>query len=140
MVIAVAAVLLALVGLAISLYFTLVYYGRLRPDSPLVPSVADPEQGACRTILETPWAHVFGLPNSLLGMGYYAIVMVASAIRLAMGTWPLLPVLIALAAAAALFSVYLAWSLIYRVRVLCPLCFTAQGINLVMLVLLLAAV
>lgn len=68
----------------------------------------------------------FGMPNSLIGLLYYAAIAAVS--WLARGTMP-----IALAAAAAAFaagtSAYLAYSLLFVTRRSCPYCWTAHAVN-----------
>jgi uncharacterized membrane protein len=74
--------LLALAGTALSVYFTLAYYGRV--ESREVPAaLCQHEERACITILETPYARLLGVPNSLLGIGFYLLTGVVAALALA---------------------------------------------------------
>ena len=69
-------VLLSLGGLADALYFTLAYYGRIR-KARWVPEILCAREGSnCVTVVRTPYARVFGVPNSLLGVVYYVLLMV----------------------------------------------------------------
>ncbi len=64
-------VLLSLAGLADALYFTLAYYGRIR-KARWVPEILCARDGSsCVTVVRTPYARVFGVPNSILGIVYY---------------------------------------------------------------------
>lgn len=126
---------MSLVGLADSGYFTLVYYGRMPADSHLIPKTCRMEQGACRTVLNSEYARVFRVPNSLLGLVYYAFTIVA-AVMLICGDRGLLAYAFVASLVSVAFSAYLAVALVSRVRLPCPLCFLAHGVNLALLVLL----
>ena len=70
-------VLLAMVGLYIAAYFTLVYYGVVKADSRMMPQVCQLDDRSCKTVLQTRQARVFGVPNSLLGVVYYFVAIVS---------------------------------------------------------------
>jgi uncharacterized membrane protein len=78
------------------------------------------------SVVKTPRAALFGVPNSLIGMIYYPALAVA--------VWTLhgpiaeLGVLI-VALAAAVTSAYLAYSLIFVTRRACPYCWTGHIVN-----------
>ena len=69
--------LLALVGLAISTYFTAVAFHWVTPDTRWVPAVCRLDSETCASVIFTPSARVFGPPNSLLGQMYYAALIIA---------------------------------------------------------------
>lgn len=68
----------------------------------------------------------FGVPNSAIGLVYYAGLAAVS--WLARETF-LLELAVAAAAFAAATSVYLAYSLLYVTKRSCPYCFTAHAVN-----------
>jgi uncharacterized membrane protein len=78
------------------------------------------------SVVKTPRAHLFGVPNSLLGALYYPGMAVA--VWLVRGTISEI-VLLIVALGAALTSAYLAYSLIYITRRECPYCWTAHVVN-----------
>ena len=78
------------------------------------------------SVVTTPRAHLFGVPNSLVGSLYYPAI--ALSVWFARGTLSELVLLIAALAAAAT-SAYLAYSLIYVTRRKCPYCWTAHIAN-----------
>jgi uncharacterized membrane protein len=138
--------LLSLAGLADSLYFTFAYYGRVR-KARWVPEVFCAREGSsCVTVVRTPYARVFGIPNSLLGIVYYLCLLVwigfvprhlsisGQIFRPfeTMGLWLL---------GTSLLTVILGFYLVYALRrvlgVDCPLCYAAHAINLALFVLLL---
>lgn len=112
---------LALLGLGISFHFTLAYYGRV--ESPTVPAVlCRREERACLTILQTPYARLLGVPNAVLGLGFYLLTAAVAALALAeaLPRWLWLANLVA-AAATVLLAPYLVWALQARLRTWCRL-------------------
>jgi uncharacterized membrane protein len=78
------------------------------------------------SVVKTPRAHLYGVPNSLLGAIYY--------VALAIAIWSVhartaLLVVLAAALFAAVTSVVLAYSLLFVTRRECPYCWTAHGVN-----------
>jgi uncharacterized membrane protein len=78
------------------------------------------------SVVKTPRAHLFGVPNSLIGALYYPAI--------AIGVWAprggaLEVALLILAFAAAATSAYLAYSLIHVTRQGCPYCWTGHVVN-----------
>jgi len=136
--------LLTLTGLVNSFYFTFAYYGRVK-KSRWVPEILCAREGSsCVTVVQTPYARVFGVPNSLLGIVYYLAVIVwtlgGHRIRglgvhlgsLVVGSTTLL---IAAGVVSVLLGFYLVYALRRRLHVDCPLCYTAHAINVTLLVL-----
>ncbi|MEN6416096.1 MAG: vitamin K epoxide reductase family protein [Armatimonadota bacterium] len=124
-------IILALTGFADSLYFVMVHYDMTDlepPEIPLCPAAS--KEGTCAAVARAPQADVFGIPSCLFGLGFYGAVLVAAAVRLAFGFWPVPQALAGVAVAAAIMSLYLAYTLVFQIRILCPLCFTAHAINL----------
>ena len=137
--------LLSLAGLAASLYFTFAYYGRIR-KARWVPEVFCAREGSsCVTVVRTPYARVFGIPNSLLGIFYYLCLLVwigfvprhlsisGQIFRPfeTVGLWLL---------GASLLTVMLGFYLVYALRRIlgidCPLCYAAHAVNVALFVLL----
>ena len=114
----------AFAGLLIALYFSLVYFDVMEADNRWIPSFCRMEKGACMRILDTPQAKVLGVPNSVLGVIYYAAILFVPMDRYE-----------ALFLIASIFSVglgmYLVHALVVRLQTHCPLCYTAHAINLV---------
>ncbi len=125
------AAVLAVVGLGISVYMTLAYYRRFRQGH----GVACPVRGACASVLETEQARVFGVPNSLLGILFYAGTLGCLAGRQATGRTEWIAAAFAGAVLATGFGVALAYALLFRLRLSCPLCWTSHAINALLVVL-----
>ena len=128
------AIILAAVGWYIAAYFTLVYYGVLEAGTRLMPRVCRLEERTCQTVLSSRFARVFGVPNSLLGVLYYACVIAL------LSTGGITPTFGAALVAVAWFTVvlgaFLAYSLFFIIKIPCPLCLAAHTINLALAVLL----
>lgn len=130
--------LLAVLGLVISTYFTAVAYRWVAPDAAWIPSFCRLGERTCATIVDTPRARVFGLPNSVLGQGWYMTLLVSAAagsLSHPQWWWALL----AASAATVLLGAFLTWSLLFITRVPCRLCFTSHAVNLAIFLLLLGA-
>jgi uncharacterized membrane protein len=135
---------LSLAGLAISLYFTFAYYGRVKKFR-WVPEILCAREGSgCVTVVRTPYARVFGVSNSLLGIIYYLAILVwlpwTSAVRFQEEhLWLVLGWTGALVlgnAAGVLLGFYLMYALRRMLHTDCDLCYTAHAINAFLLILL----
>ena len=128
-------VTLSVVGLAIAAYFTAVAFRWVRPDTRWVPTFCRMDEQTCASIVFTPQARVFGPPNSTLGLVYYTMVLIGAALG-----WIDDPLFrwgyLAASGLTVALGVYLSYALLFINRVACPLCFTAHGINVVILALL----
>jgi uncharacterized membrane protein len=118
-----------LAGLAVSSYFTGVTYGHLPADWGFVPRACRLEARTCHQILDTREARVFGLPNAVLGMVYYAVLLAVAArgVRL---SEPWATLLLAVAWGTVGLGVFLTYRLLAVLRVPCPLCLFAHALNL----------
>jgi len=138
-------VLLSLAGLADALYFTLAYYGRIR-KARWVPEILCAREGSsCVTVVRTPYARVFGVANSVLGIVYYVLLLVwlmfvprhASISGHVLRPFETLGLLLL---GASISSVVLGFYLIHALRRVlhthCPLCYAAHAINIILFVLL----
>ena len=124
----IATVVLAAVGFYIALYFSLVYYGVLKANSRMMPEVCRLEDKTCKTVIETPYGRVFGLPNSFLGAIYYTAVITLILTRQMPTALGLLLVVVSWFTVG--LAVFLAYALFFIIRIPCPLCLTAHAINL----------
>ena len=134
----IACVILSLAGLINATYFTLEFYGWVEASSLIPGSLCRTDESGCLSVIRTPYACVFGLPNSLLGIGFYLAMMaglpfMADALALRM-------TLLAAEVLVFLVGVYLIYVLRVRLRASCPLCYLAHGVNTAILVLMLLMV
>ena len=123
--------LFGVVGLWNALYFSLVMHGVVKPDTRLVPAICRPEDGTCMLVIKMPQARFFfGIPNADLGIAYYAIVLAWTVLSIIMGA-PFHQLAIqAIAGFTVLVSLYLAWSLQFVLKTVCPFCYLGHTINL----------
>ena len=126
--------ILSAVGLWISIYFTGVFYKLFLPSVFWIPRICQLKEESCMTVLGTPRAKMFGVPNSAFGIALYLYMI--------LGLFFLFPKWIALVALflAVLRSIYLAYSLLFVTKIPCPLCFTTHVINLTLLLIILKMV
>ncbi len=96
---------------------------------------------SCDNVLASPHARLLGLPNTVVGMAFYAGVIAAFALPV---SWPATGWLRIAAAAAAVaaggVSVYLLWSLMAVTKMPCKICLAGNAINLFLAGLTVAAV
>jgi uncharacterized membrane protein len=79
------------------------------------------------SVVQTERASLFfGMPNSLIGLMYYAVLAVVSWLA---HDSVLRAAAVAAAAFAAVTSLYLAYSLLFVTRRSCPYCWTAHAAN-----------
>jgi uncharacterized membrane protein len=128
----IALLLLCMVGFGISLYFTLVYYGRLEPDARFLPRFCSMKKGDCTTVLNFREARLLKVaPNFVFGLAYYLGGIGVACVRMA-GThlphWGVLT-FTAVSWLTVILSLYLAWALIVRLKIPCTLCFTSHVVN-----------
>ena len=86
------------------------------------------------SVVQSPRAKLFaGVPNSFIGLLYYPSVLAVSWLAHARVLF-----ILALAASilAAAVSIFLAYSLLYVTKRSCPYCFTAQAVNLALVIVL----
>jgi len=140
---------LSLAGLADALYFTFAYYGRIK-KARWVPQVLCAREGSsCVSVVRTAYGSVFGLPNSLLGIFYYALLLIwtvtgpstAFGFQLGMTSYSIMftDLLIAVSAVTVVLGFYLVYALRRILRIDCPFCYAAHAVNLTLLVLLIVA-
>lgn len=128
----VALLVLAVLGFLDALWFALLTYRVLPPDTPFVPRFCRMDEATCARVVDAPEARALGLPNAVYGLAWYVAV----------GAWAVAPVasahapLVAIATFTVAFSAWLAWRLLFVLRTPCPLCFLGHGVNAGILVAL----
>jgi len=140
-------VVLSVVGLANALYFTFAYYGRIK-KARWVPELFCAREGSsCVTVVQTPYARVFGLPNSLLGIAYYVALIVCAATDWPFGSNVFIHftnvvfslshiLLFPPSAVTVVLGFYLIYALRRKLHTHCPMCYLGHAINAILFVLL----
>ena len=125
--------LLACIGIVDSIYLTLVHYQLLgRGPQVLACSLGS---GGCRTVLESPNATLFGVPNSELGILYFAVVLGAVIIRIFTGRWVKPWLFLGLLTVGLAYSLFLLHNMLFVLGVPCPYCIMAHTANALTFVL-----
>lgn len=119
--------LLATLGLGISVYaYTIEYKIAQNPVYKAVCDLSD--SVSCSKPITSAYGKLFGVSNAVLGIFYYALFLILLFLQATL-------TLYILALGAFLFSIYLAWLLYFRIRVLCILCTSTYVINILLLIL-----
>ncbi|HEX9614105.1 MAG TPA: vitamin K epoxide reductase family protein, partial [Bacteroidota bacterium] len=113
-------ILLSLIGLFISLYFALVHHNILRPDTPWIPSFCRLDEKTCGSILRTPEARLFRVPNFYFGITYYIVLIILSWLPFVLRD-TLFEIRI-ISGFTVFIGIILTHSLIWRLKVPCVLC------------------
>ena len=123
----------SVMGLGVSLYFLAIYKGWIEGNKGLVPVVVCKEN-SCAPVLQTSFARVFKVPNFVLGIAYY-LIMIASSFTplLSLGRLAFLTISWFVVG----LSFYLAYALVFRLKTMCMLCFVSHILNLIIAVALL---
>ena len=129
-------VVLSLAGFIISSYFTAVAYRWISPNAAWIPSFCRMGEKTCATIVFTPRARVFGVPNSVLGQLFYPVI-VAGTVEGFLFTFPIFHLALLASLVTVLLGLFLTYSLLFLTRVPCVLCFTSHSINFIIFALLL---
>lgn len=100
---------------------------KLLKDSQFVPSCNISETLNCKSVMLSEQAEVFGFPNSLIGIGAFAIFIALGVALLGGVTFPAWFWKIALGGTllAILFSHWLAFQTTFEIGALCPYCMVA---------------
>ena len=122
-----ASLILALIGLAISLYLTVEHY----TTSTLL---ACPESATinCAKVTTSRWSHMLGIPVAVLGLAYF-VVMTALLVPAAWRRRALDPVRVVGAGLGAVMVVYLVYIELFRVDAICLWCTAVHVCTVLML-------
>lgn len=127
----------SILGFLISLYFTLVYYNVIPPDVRFVPSFCRLDEATCRFLMGTRNAKILGVRNFVLGVSYYAALIIYVATNGFDKTIPL-SVMMVISSFTVLLGMYLVYGLIAKLKTHCVLCYTSHACNMVIFIALVA--
>jgi uncharacterized membrane protein len=146
--------LLALCGLGLSLYFTLLYYRIVRPSGSASTVLCRLSRSACERVVWTSYGRLCVLPNSVFGLAFYVLVttLAVSLLRPAGATTAASPqylqglvsvlpaVLLPASLLGATISVgvgfYLVYALFIKLKAPCGLCLLVHALNVAIACLL----
>ncbi len=132
----IALIFLSVIGLIISAYFTAVAYRWVQPDVRWIPSFCRMDERTCASIVFTPQARVFAVPNSVLGQLFYVALIAGTFFNWITAPELIATIYVAASTATVILGIYLSYALLFINRVACPLCFTSHGINLMIFLIL----
>ena len=125
--------LMSSIGLYVSTFFTLVYYGWIQSDAKYVPQVCRLDEGGCQRLLHHRHARLFGIPNSFLGILYYVGIILVVTFY---GDSVIISWVTYLSWMVVAIGVYLVYSLIFIVKTPCVLCFFSHALNTLIAIVL----
>lgn len=128
--------LLAGIGLYAALYFLFVHYEIIETETGMLPSFCRLTDVQCASLVHSPDAHLFGMPNATLGVVYYVVVVAEGVFG-----WGEVPLWFARGTVIISWFVvavgsYLVYSLFFKLRVPCRVCIAAHVVNLALAALL----
>lgn len=122
-----------LIGLVSSTTLT-VEKMELAENASYVPSCTFGESFTCSSVMTSPQAAAFGIPNPLLGIAGFAVVMAIGVIMLvsaALPRWFRATFVTGLGLATA-FCLWLAWQAVYDIHALCIYCMIVWAVTITM--------
>ncbi|HEU4753660.1 MAG TPA: vitamin K epoxide reductase family protein [Armatimonadota bacterium] len=108
-------------GLALAVYFVLVYYRLVQPDSGMLPRICRLGSGTCQSAVFSRYGRIFGPPNSILAIPFYLLVLHAAFSLLLTGRYPWAGYLLAASVATIVLGLYLIYALRVKLRTTCHL-------------------
>ena len=132
----IALIFLSVIGLVISSYFTAVAYRWVQADARWIPAFCRMDERTCASIVFTPQARVFALPNSVLGQLFYVALIAGTFFNWITAPELIATIYVAASTSTVILGIYLSYALLFINRVACPLCFTSHGINLMIFLIL----
>lgn len=126
-------VAIAALGLINALYFALLYFRLVRPDSRFLPAFCRLGEQTCQAVVFTAYGRFWRVPNGLIGILFYLLVITAVVFD---REW-LLDAALAAALLSLVYGAYLIHALAVRLRARCPLCMLGHAVNAVVTALLL---
>ena len=131
-----AVLVLAVFGMILSGFLMLVATGAVSGQSVKLPKVCRISEHSCSAVLKSPDARLFGLPNVLVGLGYYGALIVLAVEGNAL--MDLMGFLVLLGAFTVVTGIYLTLRLVLVHRVQCAVCLSTHIINLLLFGIFLA--
>jgi uncharacterized membrane protein len=125
-------VLTGAAGLGIALIFTLARFGHNFAGTMLLPAFCRLDDKSCGSIVFHPDASLLGVPNSILGLLFYGLALI---VGFGIGPPIFATVLLYTGWCGVAMALYLAYSLIVKIKVKCVLCFTGHVLTLVITLL-----
>lgn len=122
-----ASLVLAGIGLLVSLYLTIEHFSASK-------TLACPESSTinCAKVTTSKWSHVVGIPVAVLGLAYFVVLVAICtppAWRVAALTW----IRVAAVVVGAVSVIYLVWIELFRVDAVCIWCTAVHLVTVALL-------
>ncbi len=89
----------------------------------------------CSKVTESKWSTIFGVRNEVLGLLFYVAMLIAGVLMFIMPQFAMLSLLVMIAVGfGLLFSLFLLWVQLYKVKDYCFYCMLSALINLLLFV------
>jgi uncharacterized membrane protein len=111
--------------------------GFIRPDARWMPSFCRLDEKTCRSILDRPEARLFRIPNFYVGIFYYALLIPLTFLPDVLREF--LFEIRLISGLTVFIGIILTYSLVWRIKVNCVLCFTSHVVNLLLFFIFLFA-
>jgi|SRR3989344_1753132 len=118
--------ILAIIGFILSIYAFYVEK-RYEANNKYHAACDISDRVSCTKAFESKYGHTYGISNSLLGMGFYAIIFVLLLLNLS-------NIVFYLSAISLIGSLYLAYVLYFKVKSFCLVCNAIYIVNILLFV------
>jgi len=120
---------LSLAGLVCCYLFYLQTHGKNKAHGSVHPVCND---GSCSMLIESRYYHLFYFPNWYFGTVFYLFTLIVAFFTNTI----LIDLAILGSVASFITSLYLIWALVYRLKTVCKICYSAHTVNLLLLIVL----
>ena len=120
---------LAAIGLADSVYLTLVHFGLGNLEPQVVAGACQFKMGSCSSVAQSSSATTIGIPNAIFGALYFAFLAGVALVKVVTGRWLFPHLLLGVMLTALAFSGYMVYTLLFELGVPCGFCLTAHAVN-----------
>lgn len=128
----------SVLGAVNALVFTLVMLGVIQADSPFVTRICRMDTGDCSKVVNSPRARLIGgIPNTVVGLVWYIVAAGSATYGLVTGLIPFMTALLIVSAFTVVISLFLIYSLITRLKVVCKFCYMGHFCNIGIFIILL---
>jgi vitamin-K-epoxide reductase (warfarin-sensitive) len=122
--------ILAIIGFVISAYLFYVEQ-KMKSDITYKPVCDISDRISCSKVIQSPFARLFFVSNTIIGMGYYAVVALLALMNMG-------KLLVILSVGAALASCVLGYILYFKIKSFCVMCTSLYIVNFLILVIMLS--
>ncbi len=117
-------VVLSLIGITVSCYAWYVE-NRIKHEIKYKPACDISDHISCSKPLQSPYANLFYISNSVAGILFYVLSAV-------FGSAEYTRALLVITSGALLMTLYLTYILFFKIRSICPLCVTLYCVNVLL--------